>query len=64
MAPPLGKSQCFLLALGLLLLACPALFAEGNFLYGRMPQAVLLTVVFVVSATTVAVILSKLKTSS
>jgi tetratricopeptide (TPR) repeat protein len=30
MAPPLGKSQCVLLALGLLLLACPALFAEGN----------------------------------
>ncbi|HMF60956.1 MAG TPA: sodium:solute symporter family protein, partial [Vicinamibacterales bacterium] len=26
-----------------------ALFAEGNFLYGRMPQAIFLTVVFVVS---------------
>jgi hypothetical protein len=27
-----------------------ALFAEGNFLYGRMPQAIFLTVVFIVSA--------------
>ncbi len=30
MAPPLGKSQCVLLALGLLVLACPTLLAEDN----------------------------------
>jgi tetratricopeptide (TPR) repeat protein/CHAT domain-containing protein len=30
MAPPLGKSQCVLLALGLLVLVCPALLAEDD----------------------------------
>jgi hypothetical protein len=30
MAPPLGKSQWVLLALGLLLLTCPALLAEDD----------------------------------
>jgi Na+/proline symporter len=41
-----------------------ALFAEGNFLYGRMPQALVLTALFVASAATVGVVLRRLKTSS
>ena len=31
-----------------------ALFAEGNYLYGRMPQAIFLTAVFIMSAATLA----------
>ena len=36
-----------------------ALFAEGSFLYGRYPQAILLTVVFVISGAVLARIVSR-----
>jgi SSS family solute:Na+ symporter len=36
-----------------------ALFAEGNFLYGRYPQALLLTAIFVVSSLVLARIVSR-----
>src|SRR4030095_9084668 len=36
-----------------------ALFAEGNFLYGRYPQALLLTAIFVVSSVVLARIVSR-----
>ncbi len=36
-----------------------ALFAEGNYLYGRMPQAVLLTLVFVVSSLALMVVVKR-----
>ena len=36
-----------------------ALFAEGNYLYGRMPQAILLTVVFIVSGAVLVWVIKK-----
>jgi len=41
-----------------------ALFAEGNFLYGRYPQALLLTAVFAVSSIVLALIVKRTWTSS
>jgi solute:Na+ symporter, SSS family len=41
-----------------------ALFAEGNYLYGRMPQALFLTVVFLVSSAVLAVIVRRTLASS
>ena len=37
-----------------------ALFAEGNYLYGRMPQAILLTGVFIVSGVVLIVIVKRI----
>jgi solute:Na+ symporter, SSS family len=37
-----------------------ALFAEGNFLYGRMPQALMLTVVFVASSLVLAYVVRRM----
>jgi hypothetical protein len=37
-----------------------SLFATGSYLYGRMPQALMLTAVFAISAATVAVVLRRL----
>ena len=36
-----------------------ALFAEGNYLYGRMPQAILLTGVFIVSGAVLVWVIRK-----
>jgi hypothetical protein len=36
-----------------------ALFAEGNYLYGRMPQAIFLTVVFVASSVVLVRVFSR-----
>jgi ABC-type thiamin/hydroxymethylpyrimidine transport system permease subunit len=36
-----------------------ALFAEGNYLYGRMPQALFLTVVFLVSSAVLAAVIRR-----
>jgi len=41
-----------------------ALFAEGNYLYGRMPQALFLTVVFLVSSAVLAAIVRRTWASS
>ena len=38
-----------------------ALFAVGNYLYGRMPQAWLLTVVFVVSTAGLTMVMRRLR---
>ena len=36
-----------------------ALFAEGNYLYGRMPQAILLFVVFLIAAVVLVAVLRR-----
>jgi solute:Na+ symporter, SSS family len=41
-----------------------ALFAEGNYLYGRMPQAVLLTVIFLVSTLVLVAVMRRTWTNS
>ena len=41
-----------------------ALFAEGNYLYGRMPQAIFLTVVFVVAAVVLGLVLKRVTAAS
>ena len=41
-----------------------ALFAEGNYLYGRMPQALFLTVVFLVSSVVLAAVVRRTWASS
>ena len=41
-----------------------ALFAEGNYLYGRMPQAILLTVVFLISSAVLTVVVRRTWASS
>ena len=41
-----------------------ALFAEGNYLYGRMPQAIFLTVVFVVSSLALVFVMRRMRYST
>ena len=41
-----------------------ALFAEGNFLYGRMPQAIFLTVVFAVSSLALVFVMRRMRYST
>ena len=41
-----------------------ALFAEGNYLYGRMPQAILLTVVFMISSVVLTAVVRRTWASS
>ena len=41
-----------------------ALFAEGNYLYGRMPQAIFLTGVFIVSGVVLIVIVKRIWASA
>ena len=41
-----------------------ALFAEGNYLYGRMPQAILLTAIFIVSALVLIAVMRRTWTNS
>ena len=41
-----------------------ALFADGNYLYGRMPQAIFLTGVFIVSGVVLIVIVKRVWASS
>ena len=41
-----------------------ALFAEGNFLYGRMPQAIFLTVVFAISSAVLVAVVRRTWASS
>jgi solute:Na+ symporter, SSS family len=41
-----------------------ALFAEGNYLYGRMPQAILLTVVFLASSFTLVQVIRRMQVPS
>jgi Na+/proline symporter len=40
-----------------------ALFAEGNYLYGRMPQAIFLTVVFVISSVALTFVMRRMRYS-
>jgi solute:Na+ symporter, SSS family len=41
-----------------------ALFAEGNYLYGRMPQALFLTVVFLISSSALIFVMRRMKYST
>jgi SSS family solute:Na+ symporter len=41
-----------------------ALFAEGNYLYGRMPQAILMTVVFLISSVVLTAVVRRTWASS
>jgi hypothetical protein len=41
-----------------------ALFAEGNYLYGRMPQAIFLTLVFVVSSLALVFVMRRMRYST
>ena len=41
-----------------------ALFAEGSYLYGRMPQAIFLTGVFIVSGAALVAVVRRMSASS